>query len=243
MTPTYALIGDGRLATSLHAYLTETAAQIDHWSRRREAIGACGTVEDMVAGTSTVLIAIRDDAIVPWAEENASSLSGKTLVHFSGALVAPGMTGMHPLYAFPPEAVPVDIMRTIPFVCDEAGAAFGAVFPYLPNPTYTIAAEDRPLYHALAVLSGNLATFLWNEVAAVMDQRLELDPVVMMKPYLMALMRNFESSPFDSLTGPVKRRDMQTINHNLDALRDQPRLKVLYEAFLEAALVTGTEDA
>lgn len=231
----YALIGDGRLATSLAAWLPTHGMSVRQWSRRREASGECAELSSVLDHASFVLIAIRDDAIIPWAVENSPLLEGRTLIHFSGALIADGIHAFHPLYAFPPEPVPVSCLDQVAFIGDEDGAVFGDVFPTLPNPNFTLLPAQRPLYHAFAVLAGNLATFLWNETAAGMWNDLGLPPSKVLTPYLRGLIENFEAAPFDSLTGPVKRRDTDTVNANLDALREHPALRELYEAFLTAA--------
>lgn len=229
------LVGDGRLATSLVTYLPVYGISVAQWSRRREADGHCPSVRALAADVDTVLIAITDDAITEWATAHAAALEGKTLIHFSGALVAEGLSGYHPLYAFPKTTVPQDVMATIPFVYDAEGLPFAEVFPTLPNPSFALPQAQKPLYHALAVLTGNLATYVWNRAAITMDDQLSLPPAELLVPYYQSLIRNFEASPFDSLTGPVKRKDITTVNRNLDALREQEALKRLYEAFLEAA--------
>jgi predicted short-subunit dehydrogenase-like oxidoreductase (DUF2520 family) len=124
-------------------------------------------------------------------------------------------------------------------VARDAGApAFSSLFPGAANPEIEIPREDRAFYHALAVLSGNFAAHLWNETAKAFAERFAAPPEVAMGFYLSGVIDRFCEDPFDSLTGPVGRRDAQTIAANLAALEAAPRLKALYKAFIESAAPT-----
>jgi 2-dehydropantoate 2-reductase len=242
MSPRYALIGDGRLATSLGPYLHQSGAALTLWSRRAEASGGL-PLGDAVREADTVLLAISDGAIERFAAEHRSTFEGKRLVHFSGAHSFEGMTGWHPLYSFPAHAVPFTQMSTILFVgeeMDEEGNTdFGEIFPMLSNPRTAITKEEKPLYHALAVLSGNLVSFTWNEVARVLEEELGLPSAPLLAPYFRSLIDGFTASPLDSLTGPVARGDQATIEKNLAALESEPALRPLYDALLTAAARKG----
>jgi predicted short-subunit dehydrogenase-like oxidoreductase (DUF2520 family) len=49
------------------------------------------------------------------------------------------------------------------------------------------------------------------------------------------LVDRFREHPFDSMTGPVKRRDRATVEANLAALENEPELVSLYATFLALA--------
>ncbi|MBY0421626.1 MAG: DUF2520 domain-containing protein, partial [Parvularculaceae bacterium] len=100
---------------------------------------------------------------------------------------------------------------------------------------FPVAEADRAVNHALAVVSGNFATFLWNESAKAAAGRLGLDPATLFAPYFASLVDRFVENPADSLTGPVARRDAATVEANLAALESEPRLYAAYEAFLGLA--------
>lgn len=231
--PRYALIGDGRLASSLGPYLEGSGAQVRQWSRRAEAAGG-PSLSATVADADRVLIAISDGAIVSFADTHRVLLKGKQLVHFSGALSLPGLAGAHPLYSFPTAPIPENRMAEIVFVTEDGGPTFGELFPTLSNSSRVIAPAQKPLYHALAVLSGNLVSFAWNEVARVLKDDLDLEPSDLLQPYFRSLIDGFAASPYDSLTGPVARGDQGTIEKNLEALKDRPALSPLYEALVTA---------
>jgi predicted short-subunit dehydrogenase-like oxidoreductase (DUF2520 family) len=94
---------------------------------------------------------------------------------------------------------------------------------------------DRAYYHALAVLSGNFAAHLWNEAAKGFAGRLKVAPETILASYLAGLVERFRESPYDSLTGPVGRRDRASVEANLAALEGEPKLKALYASFIMSA--------
>ena len=165
----------------------------------------------------------------------ANDLAGKTVIHFSGATRVEGVAAFHPLYSFPPHAVESATLENVAFACPKGGPAFEDVFPGAPNPHFEIADEDRARYHALAVLSGNFAAYLWNETAQEIASLSGLPPEDIMAGYLRSVIDRFVEAPEGSLTGPVARKDEETVATNLEALGYNPKLKELYQAFLNAA--------
>lgn len=214
-------------------YLEMSGASVGQWSRRAEAEGGV-TLADVCLKADIVLLAISDGAIGEFVSAHADLLSDKTLVHFSGALSFDGMSGAHPLYSFSREPVPKVRMEQIVFVTEKGGKNFTQLFPTLTNKHAEISSSQKPLYHALAVLSGNLASFVWNEVAQKYEDELGLPPCDLLLPYFQSLIDGFALSPSDSLTGPLKRADQRTIDKNLTALEGHPSLNILYKAFLTA---------
>ena len=122
----YGIVGSGRLARHLGYYLAQQGQVVRHWSRRTPS---STTVEDALESCAVVLVLIRDDAIAPFL--STVDLSGKLLIHASGSLRTPLATSMHPLYTFGPELYQANVYPRIPFVCDDDGPEFEAVFPDL----------------------------------------------------------------------------------------------------------------
>lgn len=231
-SPRYLLIGDGRLARSLAPWLAAHGAVVATWSRRAEAAGAAPSLELAAKGADVALLAVRDDAIAGLGTHPA--LRQVQGVHFSGARDFADLIGLHPLYAFPLEPVPAATFDTIPFITTDAGATFATLFPGRVNPVFAIAPADKALYHALAVIAGNLVTHVWNRTAAVFDDELALPPAPVLVPYLRSLVAGFAAAPRDSLTGPVRRGDAETMAANLAALAPFPALEGLYRALVTA---------
>ena len=230
----YAIFGTGRLAASLAPYLRRLGHETT-LVPRRDGEAKTEAARRAVAAADVVAAAVPDRAILAWRDLWAPEIAGKTALHFSGALAAPGLVGAHPLCAFPKTPLAFEQMRAVAFAMQEGAPPLAAIFPGADNPTFVVADADRAFYHALAVLSGNFATHVWNETAKAMEDRLGLDAATVLGPYLAGVAERFAESPRDSLTGPLARRDRPSAEANLAALAEAPRLAALYRAFLASA--------
>ena len=230
----YVIFGAGRVGGNMAHYLEalgHDVSLISHAMAKSDG----DVCRRAIAAADIVGAAVPDDHIANWRDEWADAIGNKTAIHFSGAARIAGMYAFHPLYSFPPGRVSPDVMKTIAFACPSDGADFKDVFANAPNPHFKIADEDRARYHALAVLSGNFAAYLWNETAKELAQFSGLAPETIMGGYLSSVVDRFLESPTDSLTGPVARRDMKTVEANMEALAASPKLQQLYRAFIDAA--------
>jgi len=226
--PLYGLVGDGRLARHWSHYLSLLNLDFVSWSRRRPQPG--------LERCEVLLLAIRDDALADFCAEfrkqQGSDLRDRPVVHFSGALVIPGMTGMHPLQSFGPELYAEARYREIPFLVEEGGTAFAEVFPTLPNPHFTIPATEKARYHAHCVLSGNFATLLWQRLFRYLETELKL-PADIALPYLRQITENLARNPTAALTGPLARGDVETLRRDLAGLANDAHARRLFESFVE----------
>ncbi len=228
------MFGAGRVGRNMAAYLAHLGHEA-HLVTRSEAEAAPDRCRDLVARADIVAAAIPDGRLAAWAQTWRGALAGKPAIHFSGALSVGGLFSYHPLFSFPRTQLPPATMRVIAFARQEGAPPFAEIAPGAPNPEFVVADADRAYYHALAVLSGNFAAFLWNETAAGLADRLKISPEIVLASYFSSLVERFRESPFDSLTGPVARRDRETVEANLKALAAAPKLAELYRAFLKAA--------
>lgn len=210
-SPRYGLVGRGRLARHMSRYLSLEGCEVVSWHR-----GLTVDVETTLAGAEVLLLAISDDAIEPFDAEHPA-LRDRPLVHFSGSLVLDGITGLHPLMSFGPELYELDAYRSIPFITERGGVAFDRVFPTLRNPCHAIDPADKPLYHALCVLSGNVTTVLWAKAMDDFESRLGL-PRAALKPFLQRTAGNTIALGAGALTGSLARGDVGTIERDLAAL-------------------------
>lgn len=100
----------------------------------------------------------------------------------------------------------------------------------LPNPKYYLHPEKKALYHAWCVMGGNFPVLLWSRMQTGFQQ-LGLDPQIS-EVYLQQVFQNFVQNPTGALTGPLARKDHQTISKNLLALAQMPEAHI-YESFLK----------
>ena len=129
------IVGSGRVARHFHHYFTLLGLPVCAWSRRE----GTRSPPDTLASCRTVLLLIRDAAIVPFVDA-WPALQEKRLVHCSGSLVTPAAEVAHPLLTFGPTLYDLADYREIPFVLDAGGAPFSELLPDLPNPSFTIPA-------------------------------------------------------------------------------------------------------
>jgi len=228
------IFGAGRVGASIARYASHLGIEVSAVSRR-QTLADRAAVSAWLRKADVVAAAIPDDRLSSWRREWAAEIGARKVIHFSGALTIEGMQSYHPLYSFPTDALAPEIMARVAIAREDGAPTFASIFPGASNPEFVVRAEDRPYYHALAVLSGNFAAHLWNETAKGLSSRFGLPPEEILASYLAGVVDRFRESPFDSLTGPVARQDAQSVAANLSALEAEPRLKALYLAFLASA--------
>ena len=242
ITKNYVIFGPGRVGRNMASYLKSLgheATLVSHKAARDDA----PSVLKLIGNADIVAAAIPDSAIEDWFDEWRDAIDERPAIHFSGALSIRGMRSAHPLYSFPDNLLDPAAMEKIAFAVEEGGPSLQEIFPGATNPSFAIAEKDRAYYHALAVISGNYAAFLWNETAKGFAARFDVAPETVFSSYLAGVVERFDESPLSSMTGPVARRDRASVEANLQALADEPKLHALYEAFLKNAWPEYPEDA
>lgn len=241
----YVIFGPGRVGRNIDHYLRTLGHEVRIISRR-EAQAEKARCERLIASSQCVIAALPDDGLSAWRAEWAHAIEARPAVHFSGAALVDGMLGYHPLYSFPNEILDLSVLQSIAFACPPDAPALAQLFPGMTNATFTVLDEDRAYYHALAVLSGNLAAFTWNETAKIFAERFAPSgaqtSTSVLKAYFESIVARFSETPENSMTGPVARRDTTSIAANIAALdrahQKDPRqanLPALYRAFVDAA--------
>lgn len=229
-TPTYGLIGRGRVATHLGRYLELEGLGHLSWHRGMD------DAESVLDDADVILLAVSDDAIAGFPAHHPA-LRDRPLVHFSGSLVVDGVIGLHPLMTFGPELYDLETYRSIPFITERGRPGFRDVFPSLANPSLAISPELKPLYHALCVLAGNFTTILWNKAMRDFEDRLSL-PRELLRPYLERTAINALRLGSAALTGSLARGERGTIERDLEGLEGDA-FRSVYLAVAEA--VSGGE--
>ena len=225
--PEFGIVGDGRVARHFHHYFNLLGIPVRAWSRREPG----PSPPEALDGCSTVLLLIRDAAIVPFVEAWPALRRGR-LVHFSGSVVTPLAEAAHPLMTFGRELYEFGSYREIPFVLDAGRTPLPDLLPGLPNPWFAIPAGQRPYYHALCVMAGNFSTLLWQKLFDELEGRFAI-PASAAHPYALRVAANLVADAGRALTGPVSRHDATTIAANLEALEGDP-FRGVYSAFVRA---------
>lgn len=227
----FLVVGNGRLAAHLKHYFTLLDLPFGEWNRHLDV----SLLGPELERSSHVLLAISDSAISAFYQIHLPNFSGR-IVHFSGAMDVPPVLGAHPLMSFRRELYPDDFYKKIPFVLSHS-LPLNEVLPGLPNPAFHIHPEDKAKYHALCVLGGNLTTMLLQKMLSGF-KAMGL-PKEIAEPYIQRVLQNVFDNPETALTGPLARKDLNTIAKNLQSLSGDPFAEV-YKAFLTIALKTPT---
>jgi 2-dehydropantoate 2-reductase len=209
------IVGDGRLARHFLHYCQLLALPVRQWSRRTSTC----TPPVGLESCETVLLLIRDDAIVPFVDQ-WPDLRKKRLIHCSGSLVTSLAVCAHPLMAFSDQLYDLGTYSSVVFAVD-AGATLPELIPGLPNRFFAIPPSERAYYHALCVLAGNVSTMLWVKLFDEFERRFGVDASAA-HPFLKQITANLLDDPRRALTGPFSRGDRAAIEANLRALEGDP---------------------
>ncbi|KHD88672.1 MAG: hypothetical protein OM95_07655 [Bdellovibrio sp. ArHS] len=223
-THSYLIIGSGRVARHLGYYLHLLDQHFETWDRSQDphALGR------KVAKASHVLLALSDSALLGFFRQHLAG-HDKTVVHFSGAHHFDGMIAAHPLMTFGPELYDLEFYKKIHFVVTGA-ATLQEALPVFTNPFSVLSAQEKSLYHAYCVLGGNFVTLL---ISKMLQGFSEMGiPAEAASLYLEKVLANTVNNPAQALTGPLVRKDIETVKANLQAL-SQDSYRPIYEAFLK----------
>lgn len=224
---TILIVGSGRLATHLNHWITLQNSEnikykILNWDRGQDP----HLIRTFIQQADLIWLAISDSALVSFYEKYLSGFDHFKVVHFSGALHDSRMICAHPLMTFGLEPYSEDIYKNIQFAitgCEKLSEAL----PGFENPYFALPIEQKPLYHALCVVSGNLPQLLWIEASKVCHEN--KIPFSAFDLLMRQSLENFLADGEKALTGPFARHDVSTIEKNKAALPDS--LKNIYSQF------------
>ncbi|MBC7467576.1 MAG: DUF2520 domain-containing protein [Bdellovibrio sp.] len=220
------LIGSGRLAKHLFYWnsLLEKPNQILTWDRSQDP----HLLNKFLNQTTVVWLAISDAAIVPFFEKYLVGHDNR-VVHFSGALHDPRLISAHPMMSFPSELMSESAYAEISFGITGA-SDLAAILPGFKNSFFVISAENKALYHSLCVVAGNFPQLLWVETEKKFSE-LQV-PEKAFRTYITQVLNNYLALKKKSLTGPLIRKDVATVEKNQAALSGS-KLKSIYHAFVK----------
>ena len=78
--------------------------------------------------------------------------------------------------------------------------------------------SEEVLAKANGVLANNVTTLLWQKFYQEMSERFGVSNNDI-KPFLQRTFQNIQNNPESALTGPIARKDLKTLEKNLDALK------------------------
>ena len=265
------IIGTGRLGTALALALTERGYSIRSLvarsvqSARKAASLLDADVQVLAAkdigslvDADLFLITVPDDQIAAVARELSDINADRkvTVLHTSGALSSDVLaplrgkgwhTGsIHPLMSV--SAAHDASLRGAFWSVegDRSALRLGKeIVRDLGGKSFSIRAEDKPLYHAAAVMvSGNVTALF--DVALDMLAECGLDRKTaraVLLPLIGSTVRNLETkTPEESLTGTFSRGDVETVKRHLAVMKNR-EVKDLYRILGKRSLeIAGLEE-
>jgi len=187
-------------------------------------------------GAQIVLLCIPDSAIAAAVECQTLGAS-QWVGHTSGATPLSALSphqrrfGLHPLQTFDRSGDPGQLDGAYGAVTgetDEARTVGHALAELLGLQAFDLAEPDRAAYHAGAAIASNFLVTLHRAASELFDSAGA--PAAGLEP----LMRRVVDNGFE-LTGPIARRDWETVDRHLEAIRERtPQLEPLYRTLAEA---------
>ena len=243
------IICNGRLAKHV-VFLTKyfsQSIQVQFWDRKLEQQNP-GMLENCVSCADFIWILIKDDTIESFYQEKVLPYLRKEalVAHSSGSRVIENVIDIHPLMSFGPEYFTKDVYIKIPIITSsspELATKFleGIGFFFWSRNLLYIQKEQKSYYHALCVMANNFPIMLWTEVTKC-AQNLGL-PENLFHSIIKQGAENFLNHPKLALTGPLVRKDTQTIQLNLNALHNNSnQLESLYRSFVQFYELTSGKD-
>lgn len=249
--PRVLFIGAGRAADGLANALTGAGVPIaGFWSRSGRKVPGhrtfTGDMSMAARNADLVLICVSDRAVEEVAGRlcaGKAALRGKVVAHVSGALDSAVLgvlkkrgayiAALHPFFSF---SQGIDLMlNDIPFSLEGDPPAVSLIRGWFEPLGIRMAELDpahRPLYHAAAVFCANFTVGL-QMAAEIMLGEAGIrgnDARAMIAALLGSVALNVaHKGPGGALTGPVARKDLETIRAHLDILRERcPRMLPSY---------------
>jgi predicted short-subunit dehydrogenase-like oxidoreductase (DUF2520 family) len=271
--PVVSIIGTGRLGTTLALALAGTGYSIRSLvARTAQSARRAASLLDkdvQVLGAKQLrslrpadvfLITTPDDQIAVVAEE-LSVISGKAIaLHTSGALSAEVLaplrkngwnTGsIHPLISVS-DTTEGDAALEGAFWSVEGGnddrAALRlakSIVRDLGGKSFSIRSEDKPLYHAAAVMASGNVVALFDVALEMLGQcgltRKTARSILL--PLIASTVHNLETKdPGQALTGTFARGDVETVKRHLAALKNNKTALELYRLLGERSLKLAKE--
>ncbi len=234
------------LDASLDTARTYLAEDVSYTNNNLDVVKTC----DVIAITTQDRI-IKD--VVREIDAGMGRLDGKVLFHTSGAdpssILKPldekgaRLGSLHPLQTFPDIDSAIAVLPgTYIFIEGDKSALETLTFigEKIGYRVQMIGSNDKVLYHLSAVFVCNLLCALYYAGEKIMDAiNIDLEPFL---PIIRATLKNIESKgPLMSLTGPVIRGDLKTVESHIRAIDDMEEYKDVYKALSGIALKMAME--
>ena len=249
MTRTIVIVGAGKVGTAIAVLLQRAGYPVVGIASRtlESAKKAAGRLDpssefgdvpaELTRKAEIVLITTRDDAIETACEaiaEREGFREGQIVLHVSGSLPSTILSpakekgafigSMHPLQSFADVDVAIETLGGSYFCLEgdkEAIEAAKELALSLKGQIMTIKTEDKPIYHAAAVIASNF-------FVSIIDMSLRFYEAIgidreggleALMPLIKGSLNNIGAlGPVKALTGPIARGDVGVVKSHLEAI-------------------------
>ncbi|MGQ9643877.1 MAG: DUF2520 domain-containing protein [Ignavibacterium sp.] len=219
LSDSFLIIGNGKLSKHFQRYFTLKEISFNLYTKNSNT-----QLKELIKAANKILILVNDDSLEKVIQELASQISEhQILIHCSGMLSTNLAESAHPLMTFSENLYDLDVYEKIPFITERNRKSFKELFPKLNNPSFEIDPDDKILYHAYCVMSGNFTTILWNKFFYFLESR--KIPKTAAIEYLKMTSHNLIHLD-KPLTGPLARNDLKVIEKHLKSLSGNSMQKV-----------------
>ncbi len=214
----YAVIGQGKLASHLCHWLKLENLEFVSMSRNSDF--------SKLTQVDIILLAVSDSSVETFYNQHPQ-FHIKRWIHFSGTVDVEGMLNLHPMMSFSSELFEKSFYRNLCWVTTNSVEDFKDLLPITLSQIKELSLSHRRKYHALCVLAGNIPHLIWNDLEPLF-QELQIEKEDFHK-YVKVSTENFlqQRAP----TGPIVRRDFETIETNLASLPIE--YQKIYKSVLE----------
>lgn len=263
-------IGAGKVGCSFGKYFKEHKIELTGFYSKSEDSSLAASIftnskqyldiKDLIDESDTIFITTPDDQIRGvWEEIKKYKIKNKIICHCSGAISSDifsniqeyGAYGysIHPMFSISDKYNSYKNLRKS-FVTIEGDDKYSTqlchFFKRLGNDTLIVDKQNKSLYHAASVVSSNLILGLINTSVSYLiecgfNEKMAIDALY---PLIDFNVRNIkENGIIQSLTGPVERGDISTIEGHCEVLSDEDRklYKLLSKNVLEIAMVKNMD--
>lgn len=243
-------IGAGKVGFTLGKYFTEHGVSISgYYSQNplsaKEAAAFTNTrsyetLERIVEDSDTLFLTVPDGQIKNiWDCMRQLFIVNKIICHCSGLLSSAVFSGINEAHAYGYSIHPLFAVNHKLTSYKELSQAFFTIegnetyldkmisfVEYLGNPVQVISKEDKPLYHAAAVLVSNQVQALVQQGESMLMQcgfSKKQAEKALMPLFLNNALHIEETGIEKSLTGPIERNDVDTVKMHLNVLKNSDR--------------------
>lgn len=260
----FSVIGSGRVGTALALALCQKGLELKYLAdsspararRARKLIGQGRATDDNLLAArraGIIFICVPDDLITEVVKEmSAAELSGKFVFHTSGAcssellqplsLKGARVASFHPAQTFADYPGNPGLFKGIYIGIEgqpEAVELGKKLAVRLGSRVLLLSAAEKQLYHLAMCVSSNFLVILLFEVKELLKTVGLEEPAVLeiLAPLLNKTLQNVKNLGVEaSLTGPVARGDLKTVEKHLTLTAEKPGLDRIYRAMALEAL-------